>query len=90
MEDLGYVRRIAPRKGFSTEPKVMAKRLAFAQEAIQWNRERLQNTMFTDEVWAMGETHTQSYMTIKNDGSENIFSGEHAVQKRSRAPVWMF
>jgi hypothetical protein len=90
MEDLGYTRRIAPRKGYSNDPRIMAKRLAFAHEAIQWSRERLQNTMFTDEVWAMGGTHTQSYITIKNDGSENIFSTTYAVQKRSKAPAWMF
>jgi hypothetical protein len=68
----------------------MAKRLAFAQAAIQWSQERLQNTMFTDEVWATGSTHTRSYIIIKADRSENIFGSEFAVQKRSKAPAWMF
>jgi hypothetical protein len=45
--------------------------------------------MFTDEVWAMGG-YTQSYITIKKDGFENIFSTTYAVQKRSKAPAWMF
>jgi hypothetical protein len=33
MQELGYTRRIAPRKGFSTERRVIAKRLAFAQRS---------------------------------------------------------
>jgi hypothetical protein len=50
LNTLEYSRRVAPKKSFSNDSIVIAKRLAFAQEAIQWSRERLQNTMFTDEV----------------------------------------
>ena len=38
---VGYRRRIAKRKGFSREPDVIMERLAFAEDAINWTRERL-------------------------------------------------
>jgi hypothetical protein len=41
MTSLGYCRRVAKRKGFSTEPTVIQKRLDFAREAINWSQERL-------------------------------------------------
>jgi hypothetical protein len=50
LDTLRYTRRTSKKKGFSEDLRVMAKRLAFTQEAIQWSRERLQNTVFADEV----------------------------------------
>jgi hypothetical protein len=38
---VGYGRRVAKRKGFSNDPKVMAERLAFAEEGITWTPEGL-------------------------------------------------
>ena len=37
MRSLGYCRRVARRKGFSTDPEVIRKRLEFAQQAINWS-----------------------------------------------------
>jgi hypothetical protein len=89
MQELGYTRRITPRKGFSTEPRVIAKRLAFAQEAIQWSRERLQNTVHRRGLGYGWNTHASVHYD-QNNGSENIFGASHAVRKRSKAPAWMF
>ena len=71
LQTLNCTRRRSPKKGFSECPRVIAERLAFAQEAINWTREELFNTMFTDEVWANGGAHTNSYVIIQKD--ENIF-----------------
>jgi transposase len=89
LKELGYTRRTAKRSGFRLDPDVMAKRLAFAQEAINWSRERLQNTMFTDETWANGGAHTRSHVTIKKDGSED-FLPEAYTQKIRKPRCWMF
>ena len=45
--------------------------------------------MFTDEVWAMGEAHTTSYVTVKKDGSD-WYLPENLQHKYSKAPAWMF
>lgn len=55
---LGYGRRVAKRKGFSSDPAVMAYRLAFATEGLTWTRERLYRQVFSDEVWAHGGAFT--------------------------------
>ena len=89
MRTMGYVRRTAPRKGFSDDPVVCAERLAFAQQGITWDRARLYNQMFSDEVWAMGGAHTVQYVTVKEDGTEK-FLPETLTHKYSKAPAWMF
>ena len=66
----------------------MAQRLGFAREAIDWTKEELFNTMFTDEVWAKGGAHTNSYLTIKRN--ENIFKSQFLTHKYSKQPRWMF
>jgi hypothetical protein len=38
---LGYSRRIAKKKGFLEDPKVIVERLAFARKGMQWTRECL-------------------------------------------------
>ncbi len=45
--------------------------------------------MFSDEVWAIGGTHTTSYVTVKEDGSDR-FLPENLRHKYSKAPAWMF
>jgi hypothetical protein len=67
---VGYGRRVSKRKGFSDDPNVMAERLAFAQQGIQWSRERLYRQIFSDEVWAMGGANTQEFIIVKEDGSD--------------------
>jgi hypothetical protein len=47
---LGYARRTSKKKGFSEDPRVMAERLAFAQNEITWTRERVYRQMFSDEI----------------------------------------
>ena len=89
INNLGYTCRASKKKGFSTDPVVMAKRLAFAQEAIQWSRERLYNQVFSDEVWAMGRAHTTSHVTVLTDHSED-YHPDHLQHKYSKAPAWMF
>jgi hypothetical protein len=89
MRSLGYCRRVAKRKGFSTDPIVMRKRLEFAQEAINWSRERLYSQIFSDEVWAMGGAHTLSFVTIKDDNSDRL-QPENLQHKYSKLPAWMF
>jgi hypothetical protein len=86
---LGYCRRTSKKKGFSEEPDVLQERLAFANEAILWERGRVLRQMFTDEVWAMGGAHTTSYVTVKKDGSDR-YNLENLQHKYSRAPAWMF
>jgi DDE superfamily endonuclease len=88
LQTLQYSRRRSPRKGFSENPRVIAERLAFAREAINWTRDELFNTMFTDEVWANGGAHTTSYVTIKK--GENIYEPEFLTHKYSKQPRWMF
>jgi hypothetical protein len=89
IDALGYTRRASKKKGFSTDPAVMARRLAFAQEAIQWSREQLYNQAFSDEVWAMGSAHTTSYVTVLQDYSED-YDPDNLQHKYSKAPAWMF
>jgi hypothetical protein len=87
--ELGYCRRKAHKKGFSDDPRVWAQRLAFAEEGITWDRDRVQRQMFSDEVWAMGGAHTESWVTVKEDGSDRYWP-ENLQHKYSKAPAWMF
>jgi hypothetical protein len=86
---LGYCRRTSKKKGFSDDPDVKQERLAFAHQGLSWTRSRVQVQMFTDEVWAMGEAHTTSYVTVKEDGSDR-FLPENLQHKYSKGPAWMF
>ena len=67
---LNYVRRVSKKKGFSEDPRVMAQRVEFARKGITWSAQRVQKQAFSDEVWAHGGTHTVSYVTVKEDGSD--------------------
>jgi transposase len=87
--EIGYVRRASKKKGFSNDPRVMRQRLEFAEQGIQWTRERLYRQIFSDEVWAMGGGHTTSYVTILEDGSDRFLT-ENLHHKYSKAPAWMF
>ena len=86
---LGYCRRTAKKKGFSDDPAVRQERDTFAQEALQWTKERVYAQMFTDEVWAIGGAHTTSYVIVKQDGSDRDWP-ENLQHKYSKAPAWMF
>jgi len=86
---MGYTRRTSIKKGFSDDPLVIAERLAFAEEAIHWDRNRVYRQIFSDEVWSMGGVHTVSYVTVKEDGSDRYLT-ETVRHKYSKAPAWMF
>jgi hypothetical protein len=86
---VGYGRRVAKRKGFSDDPEVIQERIDFTEEGKTWTPERLFHQFFSDEVWAMGGVHTQSYITVKEDGSNRL--NPKCIQHRYRKlPAWMF
>jgi hypothetical protein len=58
---VGYNRRVAKRKGFSDDPKVIIEHLDFAIEAINWSKERLYRHIFSDEVLAYRGAHTNGH-----------------------------
>ena len=72
MTALGYKRKIAERKVFSTDPAVIQERLDFAREAIDWIPERLYRQMFTDKVWVYRGNHIISYVTVEADDSDRL------------------
>jgi hypothetical protein len=86
---VGYGRRVAKKKGFSDDPEVMQERVDFAEEGLTWTPDRLFHQIFSDEVWAMGGAHTQSYVTVKEDGSDR-FDSACLQHKYSKLPAWMF
>ncbi len=86
---VGYGRRVAIRKGFSDDPEVMQERVDFAREGLTWTPDRLFHQIFSDEVWAMGGAHTQSYVTVKEDGSDRL-NPECVQHKYRKLPAWMF
>ena len=61
----------------------------FAEQGIRWSRDRLQCQMFTNEVWAMGEAYTTSFVTVLEDGSDRYLS-KNLQHKYFKAPAWMF
>jgi hypothetical protein len=88
MQKLGYVRRITIKKGFSDDPVVMRQRVAFAQQATTWDRQRVSLLLFSDEVWVKGGAHTVGWVTMKEDGSEKY--APDASLKYSKQKAWMF
>jgi len=69
---VGYGRRVAKKKGFSDDPVIIRERVDFAEEGLTWTPERLFHQIFSDEVWASGGAYTQSYVTVKEDGSDRL------------------
>jgi len=67
----------------------MAERLAFAEDGKTWSKERLYNQIFLDEVWTHGGAHTQSYVTVKLDGSDR-YNADCLQHKYRKMPAWMF
>lgn len=80
---MGYCRRTSKKKDYSDNPVHKAQRVAFAQTAIRWTRERVYNQVFSDEVWAMGGRHTTSYVTVKEDESDRYVADnvQHNIEK---------
>jgi hypothetical protein len=67
----------------------MQERVDFAEEGKTWTPKRLFHQVFSDEVWAMGGAHTQSYITVKEDGSDRL-NPECVQHKYRKLPAWMF
>jgi hypothetical protein len=86
VKGIGYNRRTSHKKEFSDDPHVIAERLAFTHEGITWSRYRLQRQMFSDEVWTVGGAHTDSWVTVKEDGSDG-FLVENLTHSFSKAPA---
>jgi hypothetical protein len=89
IDGITYYRRVAKKKGFSDDPAVCHERLDIAENSITWPLERVQRICFTDEVWAFGGAHTNSYVTVLKDGSDRLLS-ECLRHKYSKLPAWMF
>ena len=86
---LDYYQQISKKKEFSDDPEIKQECLIFACEGLLWTRTRLYCQMFTDEVWAMGGAHTTSYVTVLENGSDQLLP-ENLQHKYSKAPAWMF
>jgi transposase len=89
IDGIDYCRRVSRKKGFSDDPKVCQERLDLAEDGSTWPRSRVQQVCFTDEVWAFGGAHTNSYITCLKDGSDRLLP-ECVRHKYSKLPVWMF
>lgn len=85
IKSIGYIQRTAPKKGYSNDPDIKKERVEFAREGITWDRTRLYNQIFSDEIWAMGGAHTVQYITVKADRSET-FQPDTVTHKYSKAP----
>ena len=86
---VGYVRRVAKKKGFSDDPRVVRERYEFSDDGRHWQRARAQRVMFSDEVWANGGAHSNAYVTVLEDGSDRLLP-ECLQHKYSKVPAWMF
>jgi hypothetical protein len=80
---------VAKRKGFFDDPDLRFERLTFAQWAITWMPERLRDQIISDEVWAYGGAYTQSYISVRNDGSDRYADG-NVDHKYRKLPAWIF
>jgi hypothetical protein len=89
IQQLGYKRRKAIRKGFSDNPIVMRKRVTFAEQAKTWDRRRLALLLFSDKVWAKGGAHTIEWIIMREDGS-NRYNSVCVQHKYSKQKAWMF
>jgi hypothetical protein len=88
-KDIGYSRHKSVKKGFSDDPAVMRQRIDFARDGLTWRRARVQRICFTDEVWAMGGAHTDSWVTVLDNGSEKYLPA-CVKHKYSKLPAWLF
>lgn len=81
----GYFRYIARRKPpLSLENK--RKRLAWAQEHINWTFNDWKNILWTDESWVLGGRHSRTWITRKKN---EIYEDTCTVERRPRGKGWM-
>ena len=83
---LGFRRRVARKKPPITETN-RKKRLAWAQEHLDWSPEQWAKILWTDETWVTGGPHTKQYVT-RRVGEE--WDPTCIVEKMQRKRGWMF
>nr|CCA28305.1 hypothetical protein ALNC14_144490 [Albugo laibachii Nc14] len=95
LKSQGFARRVSKRKGFSNQDVHREQRLRFALRAREWDRERLNSQIFSDEVWAYWGANTRNFVTVQVDGDRNeiVFDRhrpECLTRKSARSTAWMF
>lgn len=82
----GFRRYIALAKP-PLSPANQRKRLAFAEEHVNWTREQWCSILWSDETWVNGTSHRKVWVT-RCEGEE--LDPHCIVVKRRRAKGWMF
>ena len=95
VESQGFGRRVSKRKGFSNQEIHRQKRLEFALDAREWDRQRLYSQMFSDEVWANWGANTRNFVTVQVAGDpKDIVIDRHRLECLTRTAAggtaWMF
>nr|CCA28216.1 hypothetical protein ALNC14_143600 [Albugo laibachii Nc14] len=95
LKSQGFGRRVSKRKGFSCLENHKEQRLRFALSARDWDRERLNSQIFSDEVWAYWGANARNFVTVQVDGDRNdiVFDRhrpECLTRKTARTTAWMF
>ena len=95
VESQGFGRRVSKRKGFSNQESHKEHRLHFALCAREWDRERLNSQIFSDEVWAYWGANTRNFVTVQVEGDRNDVAfdrnrPECLTSKTPRQTAWMF
>ena len=95
VESQGFGRRVSKRKGFSNQEIHRQKRLEFALDAREWDRQRLYSQMFSDEVWANWGAISRNFVTVQVDGDpKDIVIDRHRLEcltrKAAGGTAWMF
>ena len=95
VESQGFGRRVSKRKGFSNQEIHRQKRLEFALNAREWDRQRLYSQMFSDEVWANWGANNRNFVSVQvaGDRDEIIFDRhrpECLTRKTVGSVAWLF
>lgn len=95
VESQGFGRRVSKRKGFSNQEIHRQKRLEFALDAREWDRQRLYSQMFSDEVWANWGANSRNFVTVQVAGDpKDIVIDRHRpeclTRKAAGGTAWMF
>lgn len=88
-KDIGYGRHKSVKKGFSDNLAVMKQRVNFARDSLTWRKARIQRICFIDEIWAIGGAHTDSWVTVLDNGSKKYLPA-YIKHKYSKLLAWLF
>jgi hypothetical protein len=86
LEREGFHRRLAMRKPPISE-RNRVKRLAWAQEHVNWTMEQWYSILWTDETWVTAGRHTRTWVT-RRPGEE--WDPTCIVERHQRKKGWMF